>query len=515
MAELRLLWRVLDLNGINLLTEYINTKENVHADALSRLDDEEDAAESEGVSDDRRRRAAFSRPVRDGIECATTAVQFALGAAGRGGGKLARAERRALAQREELVQPAVESASNIGRQVGAVGRRSYRRDTGLAEGELGSEARRPRDRGHADPGSHRAVHPGPTTDGTRGRSASLGRRGISHTTATAPAFVIPRRRVAPRVQRQYKRIAPGDPDGLTDWIGQSLSAGSYRTYGGTWRMFQKYCDEAGVRSLPATSYTVACYLKWLGERGTVQKKSLKPYLSVINTVHKDLGYRQRPAIGALVKSMKQPTGASSIALLPLTGVAFALGSELGIQRSYVKTAPDACDFDVPGRRTVSWPVTATWQTLGRMLIRYDRMRRRVCSRATHFFNLGEKARGDAFARWLPVALRAVGAAAPPNGHYAPKSFRSGFASAVTAMNVSPDRRNYIAGWAANSHAVGTHYVDNVVVVDDAARFLFGHLIGLPPPPVEVPVAPVAPWSSPLANLASRLVTLVSPLRGDT
>ncbi|XRB11760.1 hypothetical protein RI054_03g15930 [Pseudoscourfieldia marina] len=201
--------------------------------------------------------------------------------------------------------------------------------------------------------------------------------------------------------------------------------------------------------------------------------------------------------------------------LPLTGVAFALGSELGIQRSYVKTAPDACDFDVPGRRTVTWPVTTTWQTLGRMLTRYDRMRRRVCSRATYFFNLGEKARGDAFARWLPVALRAVGAAAPPNGHYAPKSFRSGFASAVTAMNVSPDRRNYIAGWAANSHAVGTHYVDNSVVVDDAARFLFGHLIGLPPPPVEVPVAPVAPWSSPLANLASRLVTLVSPLRGDT
>ncbi|XRB13345.1 hypothetical protein RI054_06g31820 [Pseudoscourfieldia marina] len=115
-----------------------------------------------------------------------------------------------------------------------------------------------------------------------------------------------------------------------------------------------------------------------------------------------------------------------------------------------------------------------------MLTRYDRMRRRVCSRATYFFNLGEKARGDAFARWLPVALKAVGAAAPPNGHYAPKSFRSGFASAVTAMNVSPDRRNYIAGWA-NSHAVGTHYVDNGVVVDDAARFLFGHLIGLPPP----------------------------------
>ena len=76
-----------------------------------------------------------------------------------------------MAQREELVQSAVESAANIGGQVGAVGRRSYRRGTGLAEGELGSEARRPSDRGHADPGSHRAVHPGPTADGTRGRSA--------------------------------------------------------------------------------------------------------------------------------------------------------------------------------------------------------------------------------------------------------------------------------------------------------------------------------------------------------
>ena len=44
MSELRELWRVLDLNGISLLTEYINTKDNVQADALSRLDDEDDWA---------------------------------------------------------------------------------------------------------------------------------------------------------------------------------------------------------------------------------------------------------------------------------------------------------------------------------------------------------------------------------------------------------------------------------------------------------------------------------------
>ncbi|XRB13075.1 hypothetical protein RI054_05g29120 [Pseudoscourfieldia marina] len=81
-------------------------------------------------------------------------------------------------------------------------------------------------------------------------------------------------------------------------------------------MFQKYCDDTGVCSLPATSYTVACYLKWLGERGTVQKKSLKPYLSVINTVHKDLGYRQRPAIGSLVKSMKRAYGRKVVRIRP-------------------------------------------------------------------------------------------------------------------------------------------------------------------------------------------------------
>ncbi|XRB22710.1 hypothetical protein RI054_32g125620 [Pseudoscourfieldia marina] len=355
------------------------------------------------------------------------------------------------------------------------------------------------------------------------------------------------RRVAPRVQRQYKvqqgaiapwagairkrmeRIAPGDPDGLTDWIARPchrivppLTAG-YELHG---------------RMLPQVARRT-----WHGPEEVTEAIPL-----VINTVHKDLGYRQRPAIGSLVKSMKRAYGRkvvrirpaprilvmpariildmwrrveeltalpdleyitklpeirallacivcyitgsrpSSIALLPLTGVAFALDSELGIQRSYVKTLRMLAISTFPAAN-------------GHLAGDHD------------VANAGKNAhalRSDA-----PSGVLACRSRTPPNGHYAPKSFRSGFASAVTAMNVSPDRRNYIAGWAANSHAVGTHYVDNSVVVDDAARFLFGHLIGLPPPPVEVPVAPVAPWSSPLANLASRLVTLVSPLRGDT
>ncbi|GHP08883.1 hypothetical protein PPROV_000762000 [Pycnococcus provasolii] len=69
-------------------------------------------------------------------------------------------------------------------------------------------------------------------------------------------------------------------------------------------------------ALRPARFHFACYLKWLGERGTVQKKSLKPYLSVINTVHKDLGYRQRPAIGSLVKSMKRAYGRKVVRIRP-------------------------------------------------------------------------------------------------------------------------------------------------------------------------------------------------------
>ncbi|XRB14165.1 RNA-dependent DNA polymerase [Pseudoscourfieldia marina] len=469
MAELRLLWRVLDLNGINLLTD---------------------------------------RPVRDGTEYATTAVQFALGAPGAEAvNSLALSDEHWRSEKNWCNPPwsLLPTLADKLEQSGAaatVVTPDWPRENWAKLDALAIEVTRiPAHTGLFIPGRRRTAHGAgaPRWDVVRQYKVQQG--------AIAPW--------AGAIRKRMERIAPGDPDGLTDWIAQSLSAGSYHlgyrqrpAIGALVKSMKQAYGRKVIRIRPAPRILVMPARIILDMWRRVEELTALPDLEYITKL---------PEIRALLACIVcYITGSrpSSIALLPLTGVAFALGSELGIQRSYVKTAPDACDFDVPGRRTVSWPVTATWQTLGRMLMRYDRMRRRVCSRATYFFNLGEKARGDAFARWLPVA-RERGSAAPPNGHYAPKSFRSGFASAVTAMNVSPDRRNYIAGWAANSHAVGTHYVDNSVVVDDAARFLFGHLIGLPPPPVEVPVAPVAPWSSPLANLASRLVTLVSPLRGDT
>ncbi|XRB20410.1 reverse transcriptase domain-containing protein [Pseudoscourfieldia marina] len=406
MAELRLLWRVLDLNGINLLTEYINTKENVHADALSRLDDEEDwqlnpkvfrmidAVEQHSV--DRfatalnallpRFNSRWEQPGAEAVNSLALSDEHW------------RSEKNWCNPPWSLLPTLADKLEQSGAAATVVTPDWPRENWAAKLDALAIEVTRiPAHTGLFIPGRRRTAH-----------GAGAPRWDV--------VYKVQQGAIAPwadAIRKRMERIAPGDPDGLTDWIGQSLSAGSYRTYGGTWRMFQKYCDEAGVCSLPATSYTVACYLKWLGERGTVQKKSLKPYLSVINTVHKDLGYRQRPAIGALVKSMKQAYGRkvirirpaprilvmpariildmwrrvekltalpdleyitklpeirallacivcyitgsrpSSIALLPLTGVAFALGSELGIQRSYVKTAPDACDFDVPGRRTVS------------------------------------------------------------------------------------------------------------------------------------------------------------------
>ena len=324
---------------------------------------------------------------------------------------------------------------------------------------------------------------------------------------------------------------------------------------------------------------VAAYLKWLGHEGKVKHRSLSPYLSVINTVHNDLGF-PGPARGGLVKNMRQaysrkvvyikppprifvmparvvklmwdrlahseawlphqpPQGVpspgtlaaleemrallacvicfvtgsrpSSIALLAINAVSFAPGTELTVSRVYVKTAQDATDFEVTGKLPITWPAVEPWQRLGHLLQLFEVHRRRAFPRARKFFHLGERAlTPNAFEEWLPRALAAVDAPTPSNGHYAPKSFRSGFASTVNALNLNVDRRNYIAGWAPNSATVARHYVDNSVVADAASRFFFGHLVGLGPP-LEAPQSPLAAFS----RLASRVASLVSPLRVDS
>ena len=62
-------------------------------------------------------------------------------------------------------------------------------------------------------------------------------------------------------------------------------------------------------------HTFAAYLKWLGHEGKVKHRSLSPYLSVINTVHNDLGF-PGPARGGLVKNMRQAYSRKVVYIMP-------------------------------------------------------------------------------------------------------------------------------------------------------------------------------------------------------
>ena len=80
-----------------------------------------------------------------------------------------------------------------------------------------------------------------------------------------------------------------------------------KSYDHKWLKFEVFTsqaqDDAGAPrlcALPASSQTVVAYLGYLLEAGTINAKSLQPYLSAINAVHNDFEYPP-PACGHLVK----------------------------------------------------------------------------------------------------------------------------------------------------------------------------------------------------------------------
>ena len=80
-----------------------------------------------------------------------------------------------------------------------------------------------------------------------------------------------------------------------------------KSYDHKWLKFEAFTsqaqDDAGAPrlcALPASSQTVVAYLGYLLEAGTINARSLQPYLSAINVVHNDFEYPP-PACGHLVK----------------------------------------------------------------------------------------------------------------------------------------------------------------------------------------------------------------------
>jgi hypothetical protein len=76
-----------------------------------------------------------------------------------------------------------------------------------------------------------------------------------------------------------------------------------------------FCEEQGLPPLAATAATMARYIAWIGERGTIKGTSLHPYLFAVNGFFKDHGAEQ-VALGDLVAKVRRGLAASQVSLHP-------------------------------------------------------------------------------------------------------------------------------------------------------------------------------------------------------
>ena len=73
------------------------------------------------------------------------------------------------------------------------------------------------------------------------------------TTAPSPSQIVPQQAAsAPALQAADRGVASS--------LESVLSDNTRRTYGTQWRLFDDWCDQVGLRSLPADPLTVARYL---------------------------------------------------------------------------------------------------------------------------------------------------------------------------------------------------------------------------------------------------------------
>jgi hypothetical protein len=82
------------------------------------------------------------------------------------------------------------------------------------------------------------------------------------------------------------------------------------TYSSATKPYFQFCEEQGLPPPTAKAATMARYIAWIGERGTIKVTSLQPYLSDVNGFFKDHG-AEPVAQGDLVAKVRQGFAASS------------------------------------------------------------------------------------------------------------------------------------------------------------------------------------------------------------
>ena len=87
------------------------------------------------------------------------------------------------------------------------------------------------------------------------------------------------------------------------------------TYGSAIRQYFRFCDEEQRPPLAASPATMARYVRWLGNLGTIKESSLQPYLSAVNSFFEDHGC-EPCALGSLITKVRKGLAASQVTLTP-------------------------------------------------------------------------------------------------------------------------------------------------------------------------------------------------------
>eukprot|EP00873_Tetraselmis_striata_P023764 jgi/Tetstr1/444028/TSEL_031967.t2 len=82
------------------------------------------------------------------------------------------------------------------------------------------------------------------------------------------------------------------------------------------KQYFRFCEEERRPALAAGPGTMARYVTWLGNMGTIKASSLQPYLSAVNNFFKDHGRREPMALGDLVSRVGKGLAAPQVTLRP-------------------------------------------------------------------------------------------------------------------------------------------------------------------------------------------------------
>lgn len=92
--------------------------------------------------------------------------------------------------------------------------------------------------------------------------------------------------------------------GAAHLLGRTLASSTQSSYQRLWEGFASFCELDRVAPLPASPATIACYLGFLYDKGTVRGGSIRPYIAAVGAQHRRCGLPD-PTSDPLVSSTKR------------------------------------------------------------------------------------------------------------------------------------------------------------------------------------------------------------------